>query len=308
MMRGIRGLLGFCLMGFAVEQVAAQLPAPPAQSAPASKPRVYALLVAIGEQFTTVTEVFRTGTHISPYVRRTSQTDVLNRLALHSLDEAVARADPTSTRIYMALPAPAVDRVAPSEREATAIAEIKQALEGMPQRSQWDRIVVVTPAYRALEANGLGSKLQGFGIFEESQCQAGCGGFDKMSDLKSIAREPPDGAAAFTSEDKPIKARTFIAPYSYIAVWILDPKTLEILDRQESLDSQKLAEPPDKPLNMSQADVQKYLAMRVANVIDVSITDAVMHSEVNLRRGIVETGPVKVVQPDSETKPGGPEK
>lgn len=35
----------------------------------------------------------------------------------------------------------------------------------MPQRAEWDRIVVVTPHYRGFERAGLGSKLHGVGIF-----------------------------------------------------------------------------------------------------------------------------------------------
>src|SRR5262249_22167387 len=200
------------------------------------------------------------------------------------------------------LPAMPMDGVAPSAREAVAIAAIKESLGRMPERMQWDRIVVATPAYHPLDFNGLGSKLQGFGMFAETQCQA-CGGIGMEGDIKAIAREPPGGVDAITSEDKAIRARTFVAPFSYIAVWILDPKTLTVIDRQEGLDSQKLAQPPEKPLDLSQADGQKYIVMRIANLIDLSVGDAVTRSEVNARRGIVEIGPIKEVTPD-----GGPKK
>jgi len=168
---------------------------------------------------------------------------------------------------------------------------------------EWDRIVIATPAYRALELSGLGTKQLGFGLFAETQCQAGCGGFRPEDSARAIAREPPAGVDAITSDDQPIKARTFIAPFSYIAVWVLDPKTLAVLDRQEGFDSQKLAQPPEKPLDLSQADGQKYIVMRIANLIDLSVGDAVTRSEVNARRGIVEIGPIKEVTPD-----GGPKK
>src|SRR4029453_15512760 len=49
----------------------------------------------------------------------------------------------------------------------------------LPQRLEWDRIVVATPAYRALEQSGVASKLQGFGIFSEPLCQAGCPGLSR---------------------------------------------------------------------------------------------------------------------------------
>jgi len=278
----------------------------PAADEPAqpAKPRVYALLAAMGEEFSVVTEVSRTGTHLSPYQRHTEQFphEMLNAVALHSMDQAVARVDPNSKRIYMTAPVLALDRVAPAERETVVIDQIKHALEGMPQRAEWDRIVVAMPAYRALELDGMASKLQGFGLFAESQCQAGCGGFDQRSKLRALDPEPPDGIDAITSEDKPIKARTFLAPFSYIAIWILDPKTLEVLDRQEGFNNQKLAQPANKPLDVSTVDGQKYIAMRISNLIDFSIGEGVTNSVVNARRGLVEHGPVKEVKPEDEPK------
>jgi hypothetical protein len=42
--------------------------------------------------------------------------------------------------------------------------------------------------------------------------------------------------------------------------------------------------------------------MRIANLIDLSVGEAVMRSEVNARRGTVEVGPIKEVKPDNEPK------
>jgi hypothetical protein len=263
------------------------------------KPKVYALLAAIGEDFTLVTEVSRTGTHLSPYRRYTEKVagDVLNRMALYSLDQAVAKIDPAGTRVYMTMPAVSMQGVAPPRRAAVAMAKIVADLEQIPQRLEWDRIVVATPAYQALEANGLGSKLQGFGMFAQSQCQAACGGFGLADHVAAAAAEPPDGVDAVTSEDNAIKARTFLAPFSYVEVWVLDPKTLAVLDEQQSYSSQKLAEPVWKPLDFDNGTGQKYLAMRIANLIELSIDEALERSEINTRRGTVEIGPVKEVQP-----------
>jgi len=171
----------------------------------------------------------------------------------------------------------------------------------MPQRAEWDRIVVATPAYRGLTQNGMAGKLQGFGIFNQSLCQAGCGNPLLSDPGRALAPEPPDGIPAITMDETPIRARTFIAPFSYIEVWVLDPKTLAVLDKQQGFDSQKLAEPSYKA-PPSDADVQKYLASRFFNLVELSIGEAVMHSEVNLLPGKVEVGPVKVVEPDDAKK------
>ena len=286
-MRSIVPAMGFCLImatGLAYGQAATE----PANSV---RPRVYALVAAVGEQFSVVYEVQSIGSHLSPYRRSTTEVpnNILNRLALHGLDKAIANIDPDSTRIYMTFSAAQMGGVAPSERESVAISTIVAELEKMPERKEWDRIVIATPAYRALELNGLASKLQGFGLFSQPLCQAGCG-----DDLHMLGQ---DGVDAVTSEDKTIRARTYIAPFSYIEVWVLDAKSLAILDKQQGFDSQKLADPSYKPLDLSQSVGQKYAAGRISSLIELSVSEAVMHSELN-RRGRVEVGEPKVVNPD----------
>jgi hypothetical protein len=172
--------MGFCLINLATGLAYGQAATEAANSV---KPRVYALVAAVGEQFSVVYEVQSIGSHLSPYRRSTTEVpnNILNRLALHGLDKAIANIDPDSTRIYMAFSAAQMAGVAPSERESVAISKIVAELEKMPERKEWDRIVIATPAYRALELNGLASKLQGFGLFSEPLCQGRCG-----DDLRSL--------------------------------------------------------------------------------------------------------------------------
>jgi hypothetical protein len=260
------------------------------------KPKVYLLIAAIGEEFTTVTETARVGTHLSPYRRTTERVpdNILNRLALHSLDKAIGAIDPSSTRIYASLPAAQVDRVTPSKRDSAAISAVTAELAKMPQRIEWDRIVVATPAFRALARDGMASKLQGFGVFNEPQCQAGCPTPVKGSD---VAAEPLDGVDAISSDNKTFKAKTYIAPYSYIKVWVLDPKTLEILDMQQGFDSQKLAEQRHKP-SMDMAEWQNYLAGRIVALIEMSVSEAILRSEINAPKGSTNVGPIRRIDPD----------
>lgn len=289
--RSTIAVLGICLGSLICELAYAETAS--GTIGPAT-PRVYALIAAIGEQFNTLEAVATTGTHLSPYRRKTEDVpnNVLNRFALHSLDKAIKAIEPASTRVYLSLPAAQMDGVSPSTRDSVAMGAIVAALENMPQRMAWHRIVVVTPAYRALDQSGLPGKLQGFGVFSEPRCQAGC------DYRRPTIGEQPDGVDALTSEDKTIKARTFLAPFSYVTVWVLDPRTLAVLDRQQSFDSQKLAEPEHKaPLDPSKGDAQKYLMGRIANLIELSVGAAVTQSEIGLPRGNVEVGPVKEVDP-----------
>jgi hypothetical protein len=115
----------------------------PNQPTPSSQ-GVYALVAAVGEQFSVVSEVQSTGSHLSPYRRRTIEVpnNILNRLALHGLDKEIANIDRDSKRIYMVFPAAQMAGIAPSQHEGVAISAIVAELEKLPQRLEWGRIVM----------------------------------------------------------------------------------------------------------------------------------------------------------------------
>ena len=275
------------------------------ESTPDAKQRVYALVAAVGDQFTQVTEVQSTGSHLSPIRSTTSDIpqNALNRIVLRGLDIAISGMDPKSERIYLSLSAMRMDGIPKPKQESAALERIVAELHRIPERSNWDRIVVATPAYEALARNGMPGKIQGLGMFSQPLCQAGCAKL--RDDHAAPVPEPLDGVPALTSDDKVIRAKTFVAPFSYIDVWILDPKTLEVLDRQRNFDHRKLAEPVYKP-PMSQGELQTYLAHRIIGLIETSVGDAVLRSEATLRRGEVEIRTIKRVSPDDATNGSGP--
>jgi hypothetical protein len=283
-MRSVATLLVFCLAYLLTGLSYGQAAAEPSDS---GKPKIFALVAAFGDRLGFVTEVQSTGSHLAPYKRATAgvQSGILNRIVLHSLDNAIATIHPDSKRIYLSLSLANVNAAAPSQHETAAIDAIVAALEKMPERLEWDRIVVATPAYRALELDGLAGRMQGFGLFVNPLCH-GCGFNDDGAAVR------PGNVEAVSSEGETIRAQTYVAPFSYIDVWILDPKTLAILDKQERLDNQKLAEPKYKPVSIN---VEQYLGSRLAGLIDLSISQAVTHSELNSRQGKVEVGePIKI--------------
>jgi len=81
-------------------------------------------------------------------------------------------------------------------------------------------------------------------------------------------------------------------------VWVLDPKTLAVLDKQESFDNQKLADPTARALDVGKSSNREFLAARVDSLIELSLGAAVMHSELNLRKGKVEVGEPRLTNPD----------
>jgi hypothetical protein len=84
-----------------------------------------------------------------------------------------------------------------------------------------------------------------------------------------------------------------VAPYSFIEVWVLDPKTLNVLDRGISMEHQKLYDPKSASLNMFDNVKSEVLADRFVGLIQSSVAAAVAETE---RRGTVqvkERGAVK---------------
>ncbi len=121
--------------------------------------------------------------------------------------------------------------------------------------------------------------------------------------MRYLDQEPLDGVEAQTKENETIRARTYLAPFSYIEVWVVDGKTLEVLDRQQAFDHQKLAEKVTMPrLDASKLDAQQYLAYRIAGLIEFSIGEAVRRSEVISKHPQVEVGDIKEVPPDDVRK------
>ena len=115
----------------------------------ATKPRLYALIAAVGEQITEAYEAQSTGTHLSPFRQSRSHVpnNALNRFVLHSLDVAIESVDPESRRVYLSLSAVPMDGVPAPKQDSFALGIIVAELEKIPERLNWDRIVVATPAY-----------------------------------------------------------------------------------------------------------------------------------------------------------------
>jgi hypothetical protein len=261
-----------------------------ADAQPEARPKTYALLAAMGGQFTFVHQVLHVGSHLSPYRRNAvdAPENVINRLVLQSLDEAVHEVDPGGKRIYLALPAPQVDQVPPAQREEVAIGKVVAQLEKMPQRVEWERIYVVTPAYSALERDGMAAKLQGLGVYTQPLTSNTGDFFGEPSlDMHS-------GEKVMTPDKLETRSGVYVAPYSYIEVWVLDPKTLAVIEKRATYDSQKLYDPMSGSLDMSQNIDKKVLAQRIVSLIDRSVYKAVTGNE---RRGTVELRDGKVINP-----------
>lgn len=134
----------FAVMSFAAAAAAY------AQPGVAPKPNVYALIFAVGDQFTIITQKRSVGSNMLDNYRRDVMkvpNNALNASVLKGLDRAIEQRDPGSTRILATLNALEMEGVRPVDREKVAMKKLLAAFEKMPQRMDWDTIVVVTPKF-----------------------------------------------------------------------------------------------------------------------------------------------------------------
>lgn len=245
--------------------------------APAAPPQTYALIAAMGKQMAVVTEVKNVGSHMEPYDRQriVAGNDILNRLVLQDLDQNVTAMDPDSVRVFLSMPTPNVEHVNPERREQYSIDSIIAELKKHEQeRRGWNRIIVVTPAYRIRDKEGhMGTDLQGMGMFVEPLCQTNPKSCDQTFDSISGGRVALD-------DDK----NTFIAPYSYLNVWQLDPATLNVIASTRVFKDERIPTPQHAP----QAVDKHLVAAKMEKLLNASIREGLHRSEA--------TGHVEVVE------------
>ena len=243
--------------------------------------RTYVLVAAMGDIFNAGHEVQRTGSHLAPYRNRPidAPENILNKLALASLDEAVARMDPAGQRIRFSVTLSKEIQLRPVTLEEAAFHKAVEALREMPGREAWHRIVLVTPSMTGLERGGLASRLQGMGLFIQPLCQ----GEQQFCDSKS--QPASTGIEVETPLGEATTASRFVAPFVAMKMWILDPVTLAVIDTQEVFDHRKIWDPKAQSLDPTKIVEGKVLARRFVELVEKSTADAVMHSEL---RGKVE--------------------
>ena len=270
----------------------------PAVPAVPVKPKVYALVAAVGTTFHVAVEKRSTGSHLNPYRRKAIDApgNVLNLVVLQALDKEIAKVRPDGQRIYFSLPAAGMDGVSAGERDDVAIAKVVEELRKMPQRADWERIVVATPAYKAFGMDGIADKLQGLGISMHPLASDQLSMFfDQPFNVDSL-----HGAEVMTPDGKTARTHVYLAPYSYLAIWVLDPGTLAVLDKQVRLDNQKLADPRSGTFDLVEGVGKEFVARQIVNLIGRSVHEAVAHTELAGRADVHDVREVKPAKPGNE--------
>ena len=278
-------------------------------TAAAGRPLTYALISAVGDRFTIVSQKQSVGSNvIDNFSRKTIkiQGNVLNSAILRGLDKALADSDPTSVRIFMSLEAAELDNVYPQDREAVALGKIVSAVEKMPQRKDWDKIIVVAPKYMQSEYSGMGSKLSGLGVYIQALYSAkltdtgteSSGSEVGINDSNASGTTAPDGTKSVSTR--------YIAPFSYLQAWTLDAKTLAVIDKNARHDFTKLFDKQSTALNAALTIPDDVLASRILTLAERSAAGA-LGTDLS---ATVEIGDVTAIDPKTGAakKPDAPKK
>jgi hypothetical protein len=283
------------LVPFSSFQTFAQAP----DTKPAEKPTTYALISAVGDQFTFVSKKLSTGSNIIDNFTRNVikvPNNALNSAVLRGLDKALAQSDPTSVRIFMSLEAAELGDVLPQNREEVALGKIMSAVEKMPQRKDWDKIVVVAPKYMQSEYEGMGSKLSGLGVFVQSLGSAKLGGSNDPEGIGSETDASEFGGFDTTAPDgAKTKSRRYVAPFSYLQTWVIDAKTLKVLEKNARHDFTKLFDKKSTTLNVWKSIPEDVLAGRILTLAERSAAGT-MGADLS---AIVEIGDVTAIDPNT---------
>jgi hypothetical protein len=273
-----------------------------AQTAAAeSAPKKIALVSMIGDEFTVVTQKESTGTNMldnfsREVVRVPGQG--LNFSVLRGLDQAVSREYPDAERILLTIPH-SEDRnssVNGKVREQAAFDKAVNSIMKMPQRQEWDRIVLVTPRWLFSQRQGMASKLSGIGLYIQPLQSAKMQGENGDNILGDFGLQFEDEVDTLKRGETK-KSETFIAPFFYAVVTTLDAKTMNVIKREERYDFRKIIDPESTAMRIQNAIPMDQLA----GLVDRFIETAAIRS-VTDKKGTVEIGPLRSTPIPAEKK------
>jgi hypothetical protein len=265
-----------------------------------AKPRTYALVSAVGDQFQYVRRRPSVGSNLEPFRRFNARVPngALDSAVLRGLDRTIAANDPASERVFLALNPAEMENVLPADRERIAIGKVVSALEPLKQRAGWDRIFVVTPHYRYGEMQGLGSKLGGIGVFIQPLERGRVGTLDLDTALEGL--NDPD---TVTPDGQPSRSYTYVAPFFYTKLWVIDPKTLQVIDVEERFDYQKIYDPMWTAVDVAKNFTPEQLAGQVEKFVERASARALREAI-----GVVTVTDPKAVGEPKAAPPTGPAK
>lgn len=267
---------------------------------PEAPVKTHVLVSAVGDRFTMVRQREQVGSNIIDNFYRSTfnvPNNLLNNIVLRGLDRAVSAEDPTSKRIFMTLAPAELEGVLPQNREKVAIGKLVSGLENHPDRKNWDKIYIVTPKFLLSEYSGMGAKLQGLGVY----IQPLKGG--KIDDIESgteIDASNNGESDTLDPDGDGVKSKVYVAPFSYLSLYVLDAKTMNVLEKNTRHDFRKLFDPKSTALDVAKSIDLAFLGENIESLVERSVMKAVKDVEDKAR---VEVGDVKTVANPNAAKP-----
>lgn len=250
--------------------------------------KVIALVSAVGGELNIVRERMQAGTHMEPYVRASLPVKDLSvdAIVLRGLDRSIARKEPESERVFLRLNPLQLEDVLPQNRERVAIGRLATVFDSMPQRSQWDQIIVATPTYRFSERKGLASKLHGVGVYVRNL---------RGGRLNDVDLDDFGGEETINPNSGEVRRRSkqYVALYSYLQLWVLDARTLQVISSEPYLFDEKLFDPESTSIDVMAQLTPETLAEKLEIFVQRTSSLALTRS----LGGVVEPGELKQVPP-----------
>jgi hypothetical protein len=297
-----RTLAAACLAAIGLS-VGAQT-APPTATPPGAQ-QTHVLVSAVGDTFTLVRQKESTGTNIIDNFQRKVikvKDNLFNNIVLRALDRAVGAEFPDSKRILMALAPAELDNVLPQNREAMAIGKLVSTLEKNPDRANWDRIYIVTPKFMLSQYGGMGAKLQGLGVYIQPLTGGSLEGEGTAEGIASETIDPSSSGLSDTldPEGEGVKSKVFVAPYSYLTTYVLDARTMRVIEQNTRHDFRKLFDPKSTALDVEKNVDLGFLGENVESLVERSVMRSVKDV---VEKARVEVGDVKPIQPQGGKPP-----
>jgi hypothetical protein len=261
--------------------------------------KTYALVSLVGDRVSFSKQKKSTGTHLEPIERATvkvNDTMAIDAAVLRGLDRILGRAEPDAKRIFLRVTAPQLQEIRPSERNEAALDFVTGQLRNLPQRAHWDRIYVVTPSYRYSDLPGLGSKINGVGVFVQPLT-----GVTSENPLDIVPATQSGEFETIDENGKPNERGSdiYVALYFVTQLTVLDAHTLQVIETRENITQQKIYDFNWTAIDLSAAMKPEVLAARMESFVERAAARSMYEV---LGTGAVTSGELKPV----ETRPAAP--
>lgn len=264
----------------------AQAPVAGVISPAAFAPKSIAVLAATGDQFQYVRRKPAAATRIEPFVRKwvTMPDNVLNMVVLRGMNRALTGQYPDAALTLLTLmPMPEDQAVLPQKRESYTMKRVMDYLTPLSERSKWDQIFVVTPKWLMEEHKGMGARLSGIGLF----VQPVASNLDDAMEVGSLEDEVRDLTSA---EFKKTRSGTYVAPFFYMQVTVLDAKTLAVIRREARYDFRKIINSEAAVLDVEKSLTPQQLVGEIERFIESAARRMIVDKD-----GTVDVGPVRAL-------------